>query len=58
VQVSTFAISILYAVYAGVLLLLVVLSHKLPGILSSRYAKVVSEEKQVTIQNYIYVGIR
>jgi len=57
VQVSTFAISILYAVYAGILLLLVVLSHKLPGILSSRYAKTVSEEKQVTIQNYIYVGI-
>jgi len=57
VQVSTFAISILYAVYAGMLLLLVVLSHKLPGILSSRYGKVVSEEKQVTIQNYIYVGI-
>ncbi len=56
-QVSTFAISILYAVYAGILLLLVVLSHKLPGILSSRYAKTVSEEKQVTIQNYIYVGI-
>ena len=56
-QVSTFAISILYAVYAGMLLLLVVLSHKLPGILSSRYGKVVSEEKQVTIQNYIYVGI-
>lgn len=56
-QVSTFAISILYAVYAGILLLLVVLSHKLPGILSSRYARTVSEEKQVTIQNYIYVGI-
>lgn len=56
-QISTFAISILYAVYAGVLLLLVVLSHKLPGILSSHYAKTVSEEKQVTIQNYIYVGI-
>jgi hypothetical protein len=46
VQVSTFAISILYAVYAGVLLLLVVLSHKLPGILSSRYAKTVSEESR------------
>jgi uncharacterized membrane protein len=55
--IPTFTLTILYAVYAGILLLLVVLSHKLPKILSSRYEKSVSEEKQVLIQNCIYVGI-
>lgn len=55
--ISTFVLSVLYAVYAGLLLLLVVLSHRLPGIMSRKYRAQISEEKQGTIQNYIYTGI-
>ena len=52
-----FVLLILYAVYAGILLLLVYLSHKLPAILEGRYPGTFTEDRRTTIQNYIYVGI-
>lgn len=57
--ISTFVLLILYAVYLGILGMLVYLSHKMPKMSTPKNARNPDEYEEIKLtgQNYIYTGI-